>query len=144
MKKIGNSRYAKTDFGEFFYLNSNVDTSLLLLRPRDKRYNVLVADDVKDSIWSENGYFKTVGDENTKKIVDLSRIYFVDSKASQDLLKMQEEYGNNLRLIISDEVDELLELQKIKNKFIIESGIPLDVYNELLELKKNIEICEGH
>ena len=134
MLQIGNSIYAKTGFGEFFYLNSDVDADLALVNVPKGRYDILKAEPLTKVL---SGYFE-IGSDKTRKIADFSKIRFVDSMGFDLLKKLQNEY-RDMKFIFNDEVLELLELPEIPDTFSLENGIPIDVYNKLQSFREQLK-----
>ncbi len=134
MLQIGNSRYEKNNPIEFFYLNSDVDANLVLVETSKKRYDIRMAEPTTEAIAE---YFNTGGDD-TRKILDLSRIKFIDTKGFHGLKTLQKKYGD-MKLIVNDEVRELVELQGLHDTFSFMQGIPIDVYDKLQSFRKQLK-----
>jgi anti-anti-sigma regulatory factor len=134
MLQIGNSRYEKNRPIEFFYLNSSVDADVVLVEPSKKRYDIRKARTMTEAI---SEYFK-IGGDGTRKILDLSRVDFVDSEGMYGLKTLQKKY-RDMKIIVNDEVHELVKLQELQDFFSLEQGIPIDVYNELQSFRKQLK-----
>jgi hypothetical protein len=129
--------YAETGLGKFFYMNSKVDASVFIMQTPNRKYNTLMAEPAKEEL---DSYF-SFGGKDTRKILKLSEINFVDTHGFDTLLYLQRKYPE-MELIVNEDVYELVRLLKLEDTLSISPDFPEDVSRELESMRKRLDLVE--